>query len=191
MCYESALKAFKCLCEDGHSGFSISCTKAILDRLLDCKPLTPLSGNDDEWGLSEHLNDHDGLVTYQNKRYGALFKEVKLDGTITYRDVDRVVCYDIRDKDKSYFCGAIAYIINDMFPITMPYFPENSPIKVYCFDFLVDKKHGDFDTYSIDHIIMPNGDNIDIQRYFKENDDGNWEEIGEEEFLTRLHNEIR
>jgi hypothetical protein len=38
---------------------------------------------------------------------------------------------------------------------------------------------------------MPNGDNIDIQRYFKENDDGNWEEIGEEEFLTRLHNEIR
>lgn len=34
-CYESALKAFKSLCEDGHSGFSIGLTKNILNRLID------------------------------------------------------------------------------------------------------------------------------------------------------------
>lgn len=32
-CYESALKAFESLLEDGHSGFSIKITQSILDRL--------------------------------------------------------------------------------------------------------------------------------------------------------------
>ena len=34
-CYESALKAFKSLCEDGHSGMSIGFTKNILNWLVD------------------------------------------------------------------------------------------------------------------------------------------------------------
>lgn len=38
-CYESALKAFKSLMEDGHSGFSIAMTKHILNRLIDHKPV--------------------------------------------------------------------------------------------------------------------------------------------------------
>ena len=41
-CYESALKAFNSLCEDGHSGFSIGLTKAILNRLIINKPLLPI-----------------------------------------------------------------------------------------------------------------------------------------------------
>ena len=39
-CYESALKAFECLCEHGHSGMSIGITKNILNRLIDGKCLT-------------------------------------------------------------------------------------------------------------------------------------------------------
>ena len=41
-CYESALKAFEILCNDGHSGFSWSITKNILIRLMNNLPLTPL-----------------------------------------------------------------------------------------------------------------------------------------------------
>ena len=41
-CYESALKAYKCLCEDGHSGLSFSITRQILNRLMEGKPLTPI-----------------------------------------------------------------------------------------------------------------------------------------------------
>lgn len=41
-CYESALKAFNSLLEDGHSGMSIGYTKQILNRLIDGKPLTPV-----------------------------------------------------------------------------------------------------------------------------------------------------
>ena len=36
-CYESAMKAFERLLEDGHSGMSIGFTKAILNRLIDGK----------------------------------------------------------------------------------------------------------------------------------------------------------
>ena len=41
-CYESALKAFKSLCDDGHSGFSIKMTQEILNRLINVQPLTPI-----------------------------------------------------------------------------------------------------------------------------------------------------
>ena len=34
-CYDSALKAYNALLEDGHSGMSISITKNILNRLID------------------------------------------------------------------------------------------------------------------------------------------------------------
>lgn len=41
-CYESALKAFKSLMEDGHSGTSIHLTKNILVNLIEGKVLTPI-----------------------------------------------------------------------------------------------------------------------------------------------------
>ena len=34
-CYESALKAYESLCNDGHSGYSFGFTKNILIRLMD------------------------------------------------------------------------------------------------------------------------------------------------------------
>ena len=40
--YISAVKAFKSLTEDGHSGVSIGFTKNILMRIIECKPLFPI-----------------------------------------------------------------------------------------------------------------------------------------------------
>lgn len=40
-CYESALRAYRSLERDGHSGMSIQITKSILNRLIDGKCLTP------------------------------------------------------------------------------------------------------------------------------------------------------
>lgn len=96
-CYESALKAFQSLCEDGHSGFSISMTKFILNR-----------------------------------------------------------------------SGLIDRVMEEKFPITMPYFPESKPFRVYCEEFLTDRKNGDFDTVGILHVIKPDGERVEINRYFKE-----------------------
>lgn len=60
-CYESALKAFRSLMEDGHSGFSFSITRDILVRLMNNCPLTPIEGTDDEWNVV-------GNSEYQSKR---------------------------------------------------------------------------------------------------------------------------
>ena len=48
-CYDSALKAFKSLAEDGHSGMSIKLTQQILNRLIDGKPLLPIEDREDIW----------------------------------------------------------------------------------------------------------------------------------------------
>ena len=45
-CYQSALKAYKSLCEDSHSGSSFNLTKNILIRLMNDLPLTPITDED-------------------------------------------------------------------------------------------------------------------------------------------------
>lgn len=163
-CYESALKAFKSLCEDGHSGMSIGITKNILNRLIDGKPLGPIVDTDDVW---EETCCEKDFVTYQCKRMSSLFKKVYSDGTIRYSDINRVLCIDI-NSEATYHNGFVANIINEMFPIVMPYNPPYNPYKVYREDFLVDSKNGDYDTIGVFYVIDPKGEHIDINRFFTE-----------------------
>lgn len=89
-CHESALKAFNSLLEDGHSIASIKLTRDILNRLIDGKCLTPIEDTDDIWGCIHESNLKEGKK-YQCTRMGSLFKKVKPDGTVTYRDVSGLV----------------------------------------------------------------------------------------------------
>ena len=134
-CYESAIKAFESLCEDGHSGFSIKMTQAILVRLLDGQPLTPIEDTDDVWNKCSRPKD--GPEVYQCKRMSSLFKDIYADGTVKYNDVNSSYCVSIHDSNNTYSSGLVRRIIDEMFPITMPYMPGR-PIKVYCEDFLTD-----------------------------------------------------
>ena len=80
-----------------------------------------------------------------------------------------------------------------MFPITMPYMPSEKPMQVACIyrciDFLTDRKNGDFDTVGVFYVIQPNGEKVDINRYFKESETG-WDEIGFEEYNERYNVKI-
>ena len=181
-CYESALKAFRSLYADGHSGFSIQMTKHILNRLIDGKPLTPIEDTDDIWHEIWFNSDKS---TYQCSRMSSLFKDVYRDGTIRVRDNDRIVCVDIDNPSATYYNGFVASIIDDMFPITMPYTPSDKPLRVYCESFLTDPKNGDFDTVGIFYIQKPNGEKVEVNRYFKEAGDG-WEEIRIAEYEDRM-----
>ena len=58
---------------EGHSGFSAQHAANILTRLMDFKPLSPLTGEDDEWVK----HDYGSEVTYQNKRRSSVFKDRK------------------------------------------------------------------------------------------------------------------
>ena len=179
-CYESALKAYKSLMEDGHSGMSIGFTKNILVRLIEGKPLTPIEDTEDVWN---EISELDGVKQYQSNRMYSLFKTVNKDGKITYKDIDRVVCVNLNNPKVCYHSGLVDRIINELYPIKMPYYPTKA-IKVYCEDFLYDEKNGDFDTVGIFKAILPSGDAIEICRYFKEYEN-DYKEITNEEYLER------
>lgn len=128
-CYKSALKAFKSLCEDGHSGCSIALTKHILDELIDIHPLTPIEDTPDAWVDVAEDTDRE---LYQCKRMSSLFKTVYSDGKTTYKDIDRCVCESIGDHCR-FHSNESTRIIDKLFPITMPYLPKDHYV------FLVDE----------------------------------------------------
>ena len=167
-CYSSALKAFKSLYDDKHSGLSIRITQSILNRLIDGKPLTPIEDTDDVWNIS-HANDN-GEMIYQCNRMGALFKTVHSDGSVDYSSNDHCYCIDINNPKNTYYSRLVRRIIHKMIPITMPYIP-GEPIKVFCEDFLTDKNNGDFDTIGVFYALKDeNGEPIrmEINRFFRE-----------------------
>ena len=170
-CYESALKAYHSLCQDGHSGFSIQLTKGILNRLIDGKCLTPIEDTPDIWEPVKFGED-DPKTHYQCKRMSSLFKDVAEDGTVTYSDVSRVQAINIDNPDVAFQNGFVTRLVDKIFPITMPYFPASKKFRVYREEFLTDTKNGDYDTVAFLYIITPDGKKIDLNRYFKEGPDG-------------------
>lgn len=108
------LEIINVFAKQGHSGFTADYCIRVLSRLLRYKPLTPLTGEDDEW----ESNPFDTELL-QNKRYPAVFKDVKNgnafnteakifsddDGETWYTSVDSKADisfpYTVPDKPKS------------------------------------------------------------------------------------------
>ena len=194
-CYKSALKAYKSLCEDGHSGASFSFTRRILERLMSGHPLTPITDEDffivhskchlesDKW-LAEH-----GLKSeIQCPRMSSLFRKETLDGKVSYSDIDRAYCVNIENPSDTY-SSAMDRIVDEFFPITMPYMPEKGKYKVYCQSFLTDKRNGDFDTQAILYFITPDGKRVDVNRCQTEKN-GKMVDITKEEYDALLEKRI-
>jgi len=162
-------------------------TKYILVRMIEGKPLTPIVDTEDVWSDARDRSGHRGeVVNYQCKRMSSLFKYVYADGTVKYRDVDRFCGINLDNPNASYHSGLIDRVMEEKFPITMPYFPESKPFKVYCEDFLVDSKNGDYDTVGILYAIVPEGYKVEINRFFKE-ENNKFVEITEVEYNMRKH----
>lgn len=167
-CYESALKAYLSLMEDNHSGMSFSFTKEILTRLMDGKPLTPIEDVPGAWiDVSWEKN---GQKHYQCRRMSSLFKKVDTAGKVTYSDVRRVVCCN-RGEHIPYSSGHATKLVDELYPITMPYDPPIGKYRLTCEEWLTDRKHGDFDTWAYLTMKTPDGQEILVFKYFK--DDGN------------------
>lgn len=181
-CYGSALKAYQSLMKDGHTGFSIGMTKYILNRLIDYKPLTPIEDKEDVWNDISDISG--GCVNYQCKRMSSLFKYVYPDGTIKYRDVNRFYGINLDNLNSSYHSGLIDKVMEELYPIRMPYFPGSKSFKVVCEEFLTDRKNGDFDTVGMLYFIDPDGVRVELNRYFKETED-DFVEIDKDEYEER------
>ena len=191
-CYKSALKAYKSLCEDDHSGASFNFTRIILERLMEGQPLTPITDEDFEGGVSI-WSDKDlasrGLKSeIQCPRMSSLFRRETLDGKVSYNDNNRAYCINIENPSDT-FSSAKDQVVDEFFPITMPYMPEKGKYKVYCQTFLTDKKNGDFDTQAILYFITPDGKRFDVNRYQTEKD-GKMVDITKEEYDELLEKRI-
>ena len=188
-CYDSALKALKSLAEDGHSGMSIKITQQILNRLIDGSPLTPIEDREDIWNEVTR-NKKDNIIIYQCSRMSSLFKYVYENSKVTYSDIDRSYCFDITNPDMRYSFGLVTNIINEMFPIIMPYSPANERIKVCCEQFLYSPDGGDFDSVGILYVDDPDNKRINVSRFFKEADK-KWVEISDVEYNARKINKVK
>ena len=63
------------------------------------------------------------------------YDESKVD---VYKRQDRYCGINMNNPYDSYHSGLIDRVMEEKFPITMPYFPASKPFKVYCENFLVD-----------------------------------------------------
>lgn len=159
-CYQSALKAFKSLCEDGHSGMSIGLTLGILNRLVKGLPLSPIEGKDDEWEVVERGENN---VAYQNKRCSALFKKIK-DGKTKYDFVDKTVVFYNGESTAWRSCHA-SRLVDELHPTTLPFMPKENRYKVYCNTFAKSEEE-DNELREYTYLINPDGEREEINRYF-------------------------
>lgn len=98
----------------GHSGFSAGYALSVLDRLLRFKPISPLTGEDEEW------NEVSPRGEYQNKRCSSVFKNA--DGAAY--DIDAIIVSDD---------GGITWLSSGRFrkEVTFPYVVPTFPERVY------------------------------------------------------------
>ena len=164
-CYKSALKAYKSLAEDGHSGFSWSFTASILKRMLDGLPLSPIT--DEDFKASTTYEREGGIEVNQCPRMSSLFRYEKKDGSFTYHDQNRQYCYNVEFPDNTFSCKE-EDIVDELFPITMPYYPTGKKFKVGIKEFLCNSENGDFDHKSIEFVITPDNEKIIIGKYYRE-----------------------
>lgn len=113
-------------CEQGHSGTSAPYMISILTRLMGWKPITPLTGDSDEW---EKVDEH----TYQNKRCSAVFKNSE-DGQAYY--IEGKVFSDN---------GGVTWFTNrkSRVPVDFPWTCPSEPERVYI-EYIDDVPEGEY-----------------------------------------------
>jgi hypothetical protein len=72
----AVMRLVKINCLEGHSGLSHRIAMSLFERVANYRPLTPLTGNDDEW-----METFVDATSLQNKRYSSIFKEIKTGKT--------------------------------------------------------------------------------------------------------------
>lgn len=112
---EGIIKVIETFSEEGHSGGSAAISIALLNKLLNYEPLTPLTGEDSEW------NDVSGMMggpkVYQNNRCSHVFK----DDSGTYDSEGKI----FREPSGVTFTSGKSRVY-----ITFPYTPKREYVDV-------------------------------------------------------------
>lgn len=165
-CYESALKAFTTFVGDGHSGMSITIAQSFLNRLINLKPLTPIQESDDIWN---EINSNEELTLYQCSRMSSLFKTVYADGRIVYSDNDRWLTHSLGDTEIRYYSGLTTRVMDELYPIEMPYFPAAKPFNVTQEDFFAKGEGEEVPAYTAGILYVVDDENSQsiVNKFYK------------------------
>lgn len=157
----------------------VEVAKAVLFELIHSQPLTPIQDDENEWVVSDHTFGYDpyneredghAWNMYQSLRYPSLFKKVVYkkgdEKEVTYTDIDRSSAIDIWTMN-CYEGGLAESILNEMYPITMPYQPSVDKIRIFTEEF-AHSEGDDPDTFGILYFRLPSGELQKIDRFFKE-----------------------
>lgn len=195
-CYESALKAYSSIIEDGHSGTSFNITAQILERLLKHLPLNPITDEPGQnwceatqtcnWICQGPSNTHNGCLEYQSSRMRSLFKYVDVNKQVSYEDTKRFITLNIFESRIPQYNKDVSYIMNKLFPLHMPYLPEDEPQEVTCEMLRTNPDNILPDTIYILSVKRPKDDVLNIDRYFKHYLNAMWVEIPKNEYMERV-----
>lgn len=164
MCYRSALKAYKSLVEDGHSGMSWGITASILRRLMDDKPLSPIT--EEDFKVPEGVDvtkalDSDGRIRLACPRMFSLFQTTdSKTGKVSYSDVDRVATY-YDNMSGGWHTREAKLYVDTYYPITLPYMPPEGKFRVHAVD-LGNRP------MVLEYLIEPSGTRVDLMLYYNE-----------------------
>jgi hypothetical protein len=76
---EDILEVVRVFSRQNHSGFSAGYALNMLKRLLDFKPIQPLTGEDDEWNECGWTVEEGKKRVFQNRRCSSVFKTVDIE----------------------------------------------------------------------------------------------------------------
>ena len=167
-CYASALRAFKSLMCDDHSGTSLCYAQELLNRLIEHIPLTPIEGAWYEW---DKMYDHDDYLDdcYYNRRMPSLLKYVnKQTGCVRYLDTERYTMNERFDPGHPVYNRYVNEILTDLCPIVMPYDRCRAKTTVH-YEYFESNAAYEEGGYALVYIIdlEDNGDIIPIKSAYK------------------------
>lgn len=112
MAYDAIMELITTFSNQGHSGFSRSYVLKYFSRLAEFKPITPLTGEPDEW---DEIHG-----TWQNKRCSSVFKKS-----------ENGQAYDIKAKIFSDDAGMTWFTCSkSRVNVEFPYMPPDEPERV-------------------------------------------------------------
>lgn len=113
---ECVLQIVELFANQGHSGFSANMVCGLVEKLMRYEPLSPLTGEADEWVQV-------GEEVWQNKRCSHVFKQIEaydINGKVFWEWAEN----EEGEKFKLYFTNIESHV-----PITFPYTPTTEYIE--------------------------------------------------------------
>lgn len=167
-CYDDALRALKAIGIEKHSGMSWGFTTGVLYRLMRHLPLTPITEKDFK-DVQPFTTHDDGHTSTQCPRMWSLFKDIWPDGKVQYHDQERAACIDADTGDTFY--SWMGKILDELYPIKLPYMPEAVQYEIYYKDEhwrLADDTKGKADLWisTALFLLTPDRQRLEINRHW-------------------------